>query len=413
MKRICMITHSFYECDSRVRRYAESLAERGDSLDVIALRSGPDVPREEVIKGVTVLRIQDRFGVPKKSIIAYLWPLLRFLFVSSWRLNRLNWRKQFDLIHVHNIPDFLVFAAWGPKLQGAKVILDIHDVMPELCISKFSRSESSQYVRSVKVVERISAAFAHHVILPNHLWLEKYAARSAKASKCSVFINNVDERIFKSRPALPKNDKRIAMFPGSLQWHQGLDIAIRAFERVRTQVPNAEFHIYGDGDMKPRLMELVNELGLSETVRFFNPVSLEEIAVLMANADLGVIPKRADAFGNEAYSTKIMEFMAVGVPTVVSDTKVDRFYFDESIVRFFKSGNADQLAEVILNMFTNDTERRGLVARASAYVELNNWKSRENDYFNLVDSLCLRNEAGHGRNNLLVSLVTTCVLIAN
>ena len=83
MKRICMITHSFYECDSRVRRYAESLAERGDSLEVIALRSSPELPREEVIYGVTLHRIQDRFVLPKKTTVSYLWPLLRFLFASS------------------------------------------------------------------------------------------------------------------------------------------------------------------------------------------------------------------------------------------------------------------------------------------------------------------------------------------
>ena len=64
----------------------------------------------------------------------------------------------------------------------------------------------------------------------------------------------------------------------------------------------------------------------------------------LANADLGVVPKRADSFGNEAYSTKIMEFMSLGVPVVVSSTKIDRFYFDDSVVRFFESGNADALA---------------------------------------------------------------------
>ena len=89
---------------------------------------------------------------------------------------------------------------------------------------------------------------------------------------------------------------------------------------------------------KESLVNLANDLELDGSVQFFKPTSVREIAAIMAQADLGVVPKRADSFGNEAYSTKIMEFMAVGVPVVVSNTKVDRYYFDESVVRFFESG---------------------------------------------------------------------------
>src|SRR5204862_300249 len=140
----------------------------------------------EVVKGVTLHRIQDRFDKGEKSTAAFLWPLLRFLFASSRLLNRMNRSRRFDLIHVHNIPDFLVFAAWYPKLRGAKVILDIHDIMPELYRSKFAKTETSILVRSLKLMEKASAAVANHVILPNHLWFEKYTARSARAKKCSV-----------------------------------------------------------------------------------------------------------------------------------------------------------------------------------------------------------------------------------
>ena len=42
------------------------------------------------------------------------------------------------------------------------------------------------------------------------------------------------------------------LFPGSLQRHQGVDVAIHAFVEVKKNVPNAEFHIYGGsgGDME-------------------------------------------------------------------------------------------------------------------------------------------------------------------
>ena len=64
----------------------------------------------------------------------------------------------------------------------------------------------------------------------------------------------------------------------------------------------------------------------------------------MAEADLGIVPKRNDSFGDEAFSTKILEFMASGVPVVVSSTRVDRHYFNDKVVRFFPSGDIGRLA---------------------------------------------------------------------
>jgi glycosyltransferase involved in cell wall biosynthesis len=286
------------------------------------------------------------------------------------------------------MPDFLVFAAAYPKLTGAKVILDIHDILPEFYGNKFESKLSSRIVSLLEGVERACARMADRVIVSNHLWLEKYARRTGANGKCSVFINNVDTRVFKPVPSSRDDGKVIIVFPGGLQWHQGLDIALRAFKKVNEELSNAEFHIYGEGTMKPKLVALARELGLNSNVSFFSPVRMTEIARIMAGADLGVVPKRADSFGNEAYSTKIMEFMAVGVPVVVSNTKIDRYYFDNSVVRFFESGNHDTLATVMIEMLRDQRMRRGIIERAFAYVARNSWESRKTAYLNLVDSLC-------------------------
>ena len=267
-KRICMVTHSFYESDNRVLRYAESLAQRGDQVDVVALRRTPEMTREEKINGVNVFRIQDRFGKDKASKPgSFLWPILRFLASSSWWLARRNWRQRYDLVHVHNIPDFLVFSAWYPRFTGAKVILDIHDIVPEFFGSKFRVAETSGLVRGLKLAEKVSAAFAHHVILANDLWLDKYVARSARRQKCSVFINHVDSTVFQPMQRVAANGKQVILFPGGLQWHQGVDIAIRAFAQLRRRLPEVEFHIYGEGNMKPDLVKLAGELGLGYVER--------------------------------------------------------------------------------------------------------------------------------------------------
>ncbi|MFZ3377567.1 MAG: glycosyltransferase, partial [Chthoniobacterales bacterium] len=387
-RRVCMVTHSYYESDNRVTRYAEALAARGDRVDIFALRRSPELPKQETIEGVNLFRIQDRFEKSERSKFAYLWPLLRFLRVSSrWVMRHHTW-KRYDFVHVHNVPDFMVFSAWYPKLTGARVILDIHDIVPEFFASKFKMRPKGLVFTLLQWMERSSAAFADHVIIANHLWLGKYTARTGTTERCTAFINNVDSRIFTPRVNERSDGKLVVLFPGGLQWHQGVDIALRAFERVSAELPNAEFHIYGDGNAKESLVTLAEGLGLNGKVRFFKSMSVREIAKVMAEADLGVVPKRADSFGNEAYSTKIMEFMSVGVPVVVSSTKVDRYYFDDSVVRFFESGDANALAHEMLDLLRNPRQRQPMVARATEYAARNRWESCKADYLNLVDSLC-------------------------
>ncbi len=389
-RRIGMITYSHFLSDARVKRYAEALAESGDEVDVVALRRSQDMPAREKLGNINLVRLQPRYGKNEKSPVSFLLPVLRFLCSSSLWITRQHLRQRYDLLHIHNIPDFLVFAGWLPKLTGTKVILDIHDIVPEFYASKFKVPEDSFSIRSLRKVELLSARFANHVIISNHLWREKYAMRTGTEQRCSVFINNVDSETFRPRPRTRTDGKIIVLFPGGLQWHQGLDIAIRAFKKVVAALPNAEFHIYGDGNMKPSLIDLTHELGLAECVKFFNPLPVQQIAEIMANADLGVVPKRADSFGNEAYSTKIMEFMSLGIPMVVSSTKIDRFYFDDSVVRFFESGNSDSLAEAMLAVLQNENLRRGMVGRASQYAALYSWESRKRDYLALVDALLNR-----------------------
>jgi glycosyltransferase involved in cell wall biosynthesis len=402
-KRICMLVYAFYEHDNRVMRYAQTLVERGDEVDVVAL--GADAEQEvfEKIDGVNVHRIQRRQR-NEKNKFSYLFRLIRFCSKSSFVLGRRHLKSAYDLVHVHNVPDFLVFSAWLPRLGGAKIILDIHDISPEFFANKFCKPQGGIYVRMLKWVEFISARFADHVIVSNHLWFDKITARSVPHGKCSVFVNFVDPDIFECE-RMRNDGKFIMLYHGGLQRHQGLDIAIRAFAKIAPQAPIAEFHIYGGGNMKPELQALAKEFGLSDKVIFFESLPMREIAGVVANADLGIVAKRADSFGDEAYSTKIMEFMASRVPVIVSKTKIDSFYFNDSVVRFFESGNENDLAAAMLDLMRNPELRRTMVHNASEYVGRNNWNLKKREYLNLVDTLLSPTEF---RSSALIEKSTIC-----
>jgi glycosyltransferase involved in cell wall biosynthesis len=384
-RRICMLVYSFYESDNRVLRYAKALVERGDEVDVIALASADDQPRFEVLDRVNVHRIQRR-DRNEKGKFSYLYRLVKFCFKSAICLSRLQFKRRYDLVHVHNVPDFLVFSALAPKLSGAKIILDIHDILPEFFVNKFRRSEHGAYAGLLRGIEAMSAGFSNHVIISNHLWRDKITTRSVAVDKCTVFINHVDTTVF-NFTRTRTDDRFIMLYHGGLQRHQGLDVAIDAFALIHKDVPKAQFHIYGGGNMKPELEARAQKLGLSEKVIFFDSMSMRKIAEIVANADLGIVPKRADSFGNEAFSTKIMEFMAEGVPALISRTKVDQYYFNDSIVQFFDSGDVTGLASAMVHLINHPEVRAKLALAAREYVARNSWEVKKHEYLHLVDSL--------------------------
>jgi len=384
-RRVAMVAYAMYDNDNRIIRYAEALAQRGDTVDVIAVGQ-PNQSPVDTINGVNVFRIQSRRR-DEKGQGAYLRRILLFLLRSTWTLARRHGAAPYDLVHVHSVPDFEVFAAWFPRLFGARVILDIHDIMPEFYISKFGLDASHRHFRTLLWVERLSSAFADHVIIANDIWREKLVQRSVPARKVTVVLNAVDTTLFSPRPRTRTDGRFIMVYPGGFQWHQGLDIAIRAFARNREALPDAELHLYGDGPERAALTRLIAELGLATRVNLHDQVSLREIPDILANADLGIVAKRACQMGNEAASTKIAEYLSQDLPALVPRTKVDTYYFDPATVRFFEPGNEVDMAEQMLALATNPALRAGLVRHGRDYVAQNCWNMKRAKYLTLVDEL--------------------------
>jgi glycosyltransferase involved in cell wall biosynthesis len=246
-------------------------------------------------------------------------------------------------------------------------------------------------------LERLSAAFATHIIVANDLWCERLAKRTSRPEKYSVVRNRPDLSIFRGSTGVRTKPagKFLMTYPGSLNWHQGLDVAIAAFAKIADQMRDAEFHIYGEGAAKPSLIALVKDLRLEDRIIFHDMLPSREVAEVMAVTDLAIEPKRAtSAFGNEALSTKILEFMCLGVPVIASRTTIHQYYYDESIIQYYSNDDADELATQILRLKNDPDRRRAMAARARRYADANTWDARKGEYLNRVDLLVNMSEAG-------------------
>src|ERR1044071_986947 len=132
-KNAAVLVYSGYPSDPRPRRAAEALVGLGMNVDVFCLRQNDQEPLRDTCNGVNIFRFPMKHWRGNKW--AYFFQYGHFLIPGFFFLTLRCLVRRYRLVHVHNMPDILVFAALVPKMLGAKVILDLHDPMPELMMT--------------------------------------------------------------------------------------------------------------------------------------------------------------------------------------------------------------------------------------------------------------------------------------
>ena len=200
--RVCAITCDTYPEDPLVRRTAEAAARVGCEYHVICSQKKGE-SAEDVFNGVHVHRLPliqsngelvGRITARPFASMLILWT--RFAFKATGRLAALESEKRFDIVHVHNIPDFLVFAALPAKLKGARVILEVQDVSPELMAAKSRGLHRRITVPLAIIQERLSTAFSDHVITVGWPFEKPLLRRGVPAAKLTSILNSADPSVF-------------------------------------------------------------------------------------------------------------------------------------------------------------------------------------------------------------------------
>jgi glycosyltransferase involved in cell wall biosynthesis len=380
-----MIAYTFYSSDPRVRREAEALVKRGDTVDFICLREAHK-PALENYDGVLLYALSaGRYQ--GESALSYVAKYLSFFLRSFFLVSRLFFKKRYDIIQVHTMPDFLVFAALVPKLFGARIILDVHDLMPELYMCKFKSGPGHFVVRFITWVERRSINFAHRAIAVHDPHRDALVEHGNTRQKFSVLLNVPDPRIFQ-RNGDHRNDRKFRLiYHGTVARRHGLEVALKAVGSVKNSIPNLEFLVIGRGDDLDRVKKLAEEMKLGACVRFLEAMPVEQLPAYLRQADVGLVPILYDPFTRYMLPLKLLEYVGMGIPCIVSETETIRSYFKDDMVRFCKAGDERELADSILELYRDPERRARLVANSSRFNDAYNWEQQKKNYFEMVDSL--------------------------
>jgi glycosyltransferase involved in cell wall biosynthesis len=392
---------SAYPFDPRPRRTADVLVREGISVDYICVADGK-APWREKTNGINVFRVP--INHQRGGKLGYAYQYSAFILASAAILAARSWRHRYDLIFVNNMPDILVVSALLPKIFGAKVILDLHDPMPELMMTIFSKDPGSKSVRLLKFLEKWSAARADRVLVPNVACRRLLASRSCPEDRIAVMMNSPDESIFPFRPACSQlaldhrsNAPFVVMYHGTLVERNGLDIAIRVFACLRKKLPMAQLHIYGKATpFLERVMQSAREHDLQQNVIHLGEKPLEQIVSAIDACDVGLIPNRHNAFTHINTPTRIFEYLARGKPVIAPRTAGIQDYFNEASLLFFEPGNAEQLAQKIEFAAFSPEETLAITKRGQQVYKAHAWRQEQQTLVRLVEKLFEREEERNG-----------------
>src|SRR5690242_5779556 len=99
---VCMLAYAHYINDARIKNYVRSLEQEGCRVDILALRADGEAAVEERPNG-TIFRILDKYQ--GQSQLRYAWSYIAFLLKSASLLLQRSFRRRYDVIHVHNMPN--------------------------------------------------------------------------------------------------------------------------------------------------------------------------------------------------------------------------------------------------------------------------------------------------------------------
>jgi glycosyltransferase involved in cell wall biosynthesis len=388
---VCMLTHSYYEEDPRVRREAEALVAAGRPVDVFALRR-PGDPLEGLLEGVRVRRldVQRHQGA---GVGRYLLEYLDFLARAMFAATIAHRRRRYAVVQVHTLPDFLVFAALPMRLAGVPVILDLHEAMPEFFRVRFPRLAGAPAYQLLRMQERLSIAAADAILTVNDALGHRLVDLGVPSGKVTIVPNSPSLRRF-DPAAHPTRDFAAdgvvtLAYAGALTPTYELEVAIDALASLSRRRPDlaARLDCYGRGDAEPALRERAAALGVADRVVFHGRIPIDDVPAAIARADIGLAPTRRNEFTDYSLSTKIFEYAAMNKPVIASGLPMVEATFDPGTVVTYPPGDAEAMASAILGLVDDAAGREARVSATGRRVADLAWERVSRGYLGLVERL--------------------------
>jgi glycosyltransferase involved in cell wall biosynthesis len=359
--------------DTRPRRHATALAEDGWDVEVLCARDAGE-PKRERLGAVTIRRLPARRRRGGK--LRYVFEYGSFGAMAFGVLAAMHARRRYDLVWVFGIPNILVRAAAVPRLGKARIVLDVRDPMPEFFMSKYGLPADHRLVRALRAEERVSCRYASRVVTVHDAMKALLLRTGVGPEKISVVMNAPDPAVFDAAAGGGTRDPgdRTVLYAGTVAARYGVDALVRAVARVQDRVPGVRLRVVGDGDLVPELRRLARELGIADRVLFDGPVPLDRIPAIVRASWVGAQPHPDDPLIRLTLPTKVLEWCALGLPVICSETDALRTTFGGDDITLLAPGDFESLCDALVAAHADPPALAARAARAQAAVRRFDWE---------------------------------------
>jgi glycosyltransferase involved in cell wall biosynthesis len=389
-----VIAHAYYEEDARVRRQSEALVAAGRPVDVFALRRDVDEPTD-VIAGVRLHRlpIQRHQGA---GLSVYLREYGEFFIRAGIAALRAERHRDYAVVQVHTMPDFLALAGLPFRMRGVPVVLDMHEAMPMLFPVRFPGAAGPLPIRLLRIQEDLAIRSADVILTVNRALAERLVALGVPRRKVIVVPNSpslarFDPALVPGRSFMADGALRL-VYAGAVTPIYELAVTLEAVARLRRSRPtfDVRYTIYGRGDDLAAVRDRARDLGIGEAVDLAGRIPLEDVPAAIAAADIGLAPTRRDAYTESSLSTKIFEYAAMDRPVIASRLPLVERTFPPGAVRMYEAGDPDSLISEIVDLVDRPVEREASIRLAGEFVRAMSWERDGARYVDLIERLAAR-----------------------
>lgn len=326
--------------------YTEALAKK---LNLISSHASESVHISEILE--------------EKSVHAgaghYTWDLFGEVDRFTKNVVALMADQDFDVIHAHDWMTFPAGAALS-QITGKPFIAHVHSI-------EFDRSGDNVNAR-IHATEQYGLSSANHVIAVSYYTRTLVSQRySIPLDKISVVHNGVYARdVVQNYRRIKGWPSKVVLFLGRVTFQKGPDYFVEAAAKVVPHIPDVLFVLAGSGDMLPRMVDRVRELGLGRHFYFPGFLRGQDVEEMFSLADLYVMPSVSEPFGISAleaisFDTPVVLSRQSGVSEVIGHALKTDFW------------DVDRLADMIINSLLHDELRQDMITMAKEEVRRLRW----------------------------------------
>jgi glycosyltransferase involved in cell wall biosynthesis len=383
-----MIAYTHYRFDGRVRLEAESLVKWGYEV-IFLVPKAKATSATYTLEGVTVkeLNVTKYNG---KNKLSYLLSYITFLVLAFASCTRLFFQSRVRVIHVHNMPDVLVFAAIIPRIAGCKLVLDLHDTVPETYEAKFGKI-SRVVLGFLRLEERVCCAVAHRIICVNHVQRESVIKRGVRGDKISTVITMPEFAYQAPSREAPRADVAFRLVNhGTMSKRLGNDLIIEAAAKLVREIPGFELHLIGGGDNLDQLAPMSKSLGIENCVHFHDRVPWNELGKKLSVMDAGIVANRVNVATELMLPSKLIDYVVLGIPAIVPRLKAIEYYFSPEMVSYFEAEDVDSMVAATVLLYRDKARREQQPEKARKFLDENRWDDPKSGLRGLYNNLFSR-----------------------